>query len=204
MTGGKFVWGTVLVLALIVSGYALAVALIPGLRPPFVQALFSEKALRAFGHLAAGGIALATGAVQFSTRLRVARPAVHRLLGTIYIVTVLISGLSALLLAPVSTGGLAAHFGFGGLAVLWVASAVIAYVRARDGEYGSHREWMIRSYALCLAAVTLRIYLPVSLAAGVPFEEAYPAIAWLCWVPNLVVAEWLLVRGPVARLDAVA
>jgi hypothetical protein len=27
---------------------------------------------------------------------------------------------------------------------------------------------------------------------GVPFERAYPAIAWLCWIPNLVVAEkWL-------------
>jgi Predicted membrane protein (DUF2306) len=53
---------------------------------------------------------------------------------------------------------------------------------------------MIRSYSLTFAAVTLRIYLPVALASGVPFEIAYPAIAWLCWVPNLFVAERALVR----------
>lgn len=51
---------------------------------------------------------------------------------------------------------------------------------------------MIRSYTLCLAAVTLRVYLPIAEAAGIPFESAYPAITWLCWVPNLVAAEWLV------------
>jgi hypothetical protein len=25
--------------------------------------------------------------------------------------------------------------------------------------------------------------------SGVPFGVAYPIIAWLCWVPNLVVAD---------------
>ena len=39
-------------------------------------------------------------------------------------------------------------------------------------------------------------YLPASMLAGVPFEVAYPAIAWLCWVPNLLVVEWLLRRQP--------
>lgn len=53
---------------------------------------------------------------------------------------------------------------------------------------------MIRSYALTLAAVTLRIYLPLSQLAGVPFGDAYQVISWLCWVPNLVVAEWVVLR----------
>jgi hypothetical protein len=34
----------------------------------------------------------------------------------------------------------------------------------------------------------------MSIALHIPFEEAYPAIAWLCWVPNLMVAEWAIVR----------
>lgn len=54
---------------------------------------------------------------------------------------------------------------------------------------------MVRSYALTLPAVTLRIYLPVSLIAGVHFMVAYPAIAWLCWVPNAIAAEWLIRSG---------
>jgi Predicted membrane protein (DUF2306) len=59
---------------------------------------------------------------------------------------------------------------------------------------------MIRSYALCLAAVTLRIYLPPSLMAGIPFEAVYPAIAWFCWVSNLVVAEWFVLRSSLAPM----
>jgi len=196
----RAMWGIVTAAALLVTAYALAGALIPSARTSFVEALFAEARWRAFGHLGAGGIAMATGAFQFSGRLRFARPAVHRRLGTIYVLAVLVSGVSAALLAPVSTGGLAAHFGFGLLAILWLTTSATAYVRARGRDYASHREWMIRSYALCLAAVTLRIYLPLSQAWGVPFEDAYPAISWLCWVPNLVVAEWLLLRSAIAPL----
>lgn len=35
--------------------------------------------------------------------------------------------------------------------------------------------------------------LPASQVSGIPFEQAYPCIAWLCWVPNLVFAELFLV-----------
>jgi uncharacterized membrane protein len=189
------------VLAALVASYALAGAFFPTLRAEFAANLFSERAARALGHLVAGGIALFVGALQFSTRLRLHRPSSHRLLGRVYLVAALVSGGAALMLAPVSTGGVPAHFGFGLLAFLWLVTSYKAYARARSGEYAAHREWMIRSYALCLAAVTLRIYLPLSGIAGIPFEEAYPAIAWLCWVPNIVVAEWFFVRGPFAPLD---
>lgn len=53
---------------------------------------------------------------------------------------------------------------------------------------------MIRSYSLTLAAVTLRIYLPLSLALGVPFANAYQVISWLCWLPNIILAEWVVRR----------
>ena len=197
-------WGVMTLLAVLVAAYAVANAVVPGVRGGFVQDLFAAKALRSFGHMAAGGVALAVGALQFSTRLRVRRPVVHRRLGMTYVAMVVVGGVSALLLAPSSTGGVTAHFGFGILAVLWVTSAVVALVRVRAGDYAGHREWMIRSYALCLAAVTLRVYLPVSAISGIPFPEAYPAISWLCWVPNLVVAEWFLVRSSIAPVDAAA
>ena len=44
------------------------------------------------------------------------------------------------------------------------------------------------------AAVTLRLYLPLGFLSGLRFENFYPAVAWLCWVPNLVVAEWTTLR----------
>jgi hypothetical protein len=51
---------------------------------------------------------------------------------------------------------------------------------------------MIRSFALTFAAVTLRLYLPFPMIWGFEFIEGYRIIAWLCWVPNLLIAElWI-------------
>ncbi|MGI9264549.1 MAG: DUF2306 domain-containing protein [Gammaproteobacteria bacterium] len=195
-------WGMMVLLASLVGIYALSSAFVPSLRTEFVANLFLDNNLRAFGHLAAGGIAIVTGACQFSARLRQNSPVIHRALGRIYVVMVLASGISAGFMAPFSDGGVAAHFGFGMMAFLWLATTVMAYLRIRSRDFSAHREWMIRSYALCLAAVTLRIYLPLSAVAGIPFSESYPAISWLCWVPNLIIAEWFLVRGSIAPLPA--
>ena len=49
---------------------------------------------------------------------------------------------------------------------------------------------MLRSYALTLAAVTLRLQIPASAVLGIPSPIAYQVISWACWVPNLLVAEW--------------
>jgi len=63
------------------------------------------------------------------------------------------------------------------------------------GRYAEHRRWMIRSFSLIMAGVMLRVWVPLyyGLAgAGVvnfSFETAYAAIAWLCWVPNLLIAR---------------
>jgi hypothetical protein len=83
-------------------------------------------------------------------------------------------------------------------------TSLAAYLHIRNRNIAAHRDWMIRSYALTLAAVTLRIYLPASQIAGIDFMLAYPAIAWLCWVPNLAVAEWLVrsKRVPTAPVSA--
>ena len=70
----------------------------------------------------------------------------------------------------------------------------MAYLAIRGGDVARHQQWMIRSFALTLAAVTLRVYLPLAFANQVPFEVSYPVIAWMCWVPNLIVAEWFLLR----------
>jgi hypothetical protein len=50
----------------------------------------------------------------------------------------------------------------------------IAYNCIRQRNITAHQKWMIRSYALTLAALTLRIYLPAFLISGTPFKEAYP------------------------------
>lgn len=149
-----------------------------------------------YTHISFGGLALLTGWSQFSTRFRNKNLSTHRILGKIYVVVCLLSGLAGLYLSFYATGGWIASWGFGGLAVSWLISTSAAYIFIRKGEINNHQVWMIRSYALTFAAVTLRIWLPMAQALQIDFIDAYRVIAWLCWVPNLLVAQWIISRLP--------
>jgi uncharacterized membrane protein len=179
------------VLAVLVAMYALALVVVPAARPPFLRERISAIPLFVFLHLIGSAIALAVGPFQLNTRLRNSSLNRHRWMGRAYVGGVAAGGLAAFVLAFFSQGGLPAHVGFGMLAVLWLCATAMAYTHIRAKNQPKHRQWMVRSYALTLAAVTLRVYLPLSMVAGMPFEPSYQTIAWLCWVPNLVVAEWI-------------
>ena len=125
-------------------------------------------------------------------------------LGRSYVVGVAIGATGALALAPRAQTGAVAALGFGMLGILWAACTLAAFLRIRGGDRDAHRRWMLRSYALTLAAVTLRLYIPLSISLGVAFEVAYPVIAWLCWVPNLAVTEMLFIRQRDRFLPTVA
>jgi uncharacterized membrane protein len=183
-------------LALIIGAYALAVIFLPPMRAPFVRDRLVMVPLAVYAHLAGGAIAMLVGPFQFSTRLRTTYLQVHRWMGRTYVTAVAVGGLGALVLAPISQLGLPTHMGFGLLAILWLATTGIAYRFARAGEAVNHRRWMIRSFSLTFAAVTLRIWLPATMAFGIPHDPAYITVSWLCWVPNLIVAEWLILPQP--------
>jgi hypothetical protein len=70
----------------------------------------------------------------------------------------------------------------------------MAYKRIREKDLEVHRRWMIRNYALTFAGVMLRVWVPISGAAGIEFTAAYTVIAWMCWVPNLIFAQWIIHR----------
>jgi uncharacterized membrane protein len=190
----RFGWAVMAVLAVLIGVYALGAVAVPAIGAPFLKDRFRTIPLAAYTHLAAAGIALLVGPFQHNARLRGRFLNAHRWLGRTYVVAVMLGGTAGLVLATMSEGGMAAHLGFGLLAVLWLLTTGTAYVRIRAKDQGAHRRWMTRSFALTYAAVMLRIYLPLSLALGIPFETAYPIISWIAWVPNLIVAEWLIMR----------
>ncbi len=187
-------WFVMTLLAVGVAGYAVVSLLIPDTRTGFVENLFVNTPIAIGLHLGGGAIAIVLGALQFSSKLRTRYLSIHRRIGQVYILSVVVSGCAGFLLAIDSTGGLASHFGFGIMAIVWVSTALVAWHKILDRDIEAHRAWMLRSYAVTLAAVTLRIYLPLSQIAGIPFEEAYPAISWLCWVPNLIFVEWFMIE----------
>lgn len=162
--------------------------------PPPLKPNFLDHPAAFYVHIAAASGALLIGPHQFLARPRARGATLHRSLGKAYVCAVVIGGAAAFAIAPGSNGGPAAAAGFIALAGLWwltTGAAVRAIVR---GDRAAHRRWMYRSYALTLAGVTLRLYLPLAIFGTVGFSSAYAAIAWLCWAPNLLVAEALLAR----------
>lgn len=157
-------------------------------------------------HVAGGSLALMAGGLQWvlaTRRWKGARPGwfrpAHVALGLTYLAAIVVGSVSGLVLAPQAMGGAVAAVGFGALAVLWLASTAAAAalgwrLRSRPELRARHRRWMVRSFALTSAAITLRLWLPLSALAGLDFVAAYTVIAWLCWVPNLVAAEGLIRR----------
>lgn len=186
------------VLSLAVAGYAVAVyGFLPvgALVHPDMRATFAAHPVGIYAHVFGAAVALVLGLFQFSSTLRERRPVLHRRLGRLYLVVgVLVGGLSGLFMAFHALGGLPSRLGFACLVVAWLYSGSRAYFAVRARDFMAHRRWMVRNFALTFAAVTLRLYLPASVALGVTFEVAYPVIAWLCWLPNLVAAELLFNR----------
>ena len=153
-------------------------------------------------HALFSSVALLAGPWQFSTRLRKRYLNTHRWLGRIYCAAVAAGWVCSLPIAAHAETGAVASAGFLALGVVWMATTAAGYFAIRGGRVQAHREWMVRSYAMAGAAITLRVYLPVLLAAHGSFAIGYSVIAWMCWVPNLLVAEWLVRGGRAGRVRA--
>ncbi len=180
-------------LALVVAGYAILVyALLPlgAAVHPHMRMTFIAHDVGIYTHVFAASVAMLLGPFQFSARLRQRYRHVHRWMGRAYLgIGVLRGGLSGLYMSAFAFGGVAAKLGFACLALAWLYTGTRAFLSIRRGDVAEHYRWMIRNFSLTFAAVTLRIYLPAAMVAGIPFETSYPVIAWLCWVPNLMLAQ---------------
>lgn len=183
------------VLAMGVALYAVvAYGLFPlgDLVHPLMKKVFQQHAAVIYIHVFCSALALALGPLQFSGWLRQNHIRIHRWLGRVYLtIGVLPGSISGLYIAQFAFGGWLSHSGFSLLACAWMFTGVMAYLAIRRKDIVRHQQWMIGNYALTFAAVTLRIYLGLFMAAEVRFEVFYAWLAWLCWLPNVLVALWL-------------
>ncbi len=149
-----------------------------------------------YGHILLGGLALLIGWMQFSKKLRNANLKMHRNVGKLYLIAVVISGICGIYIAFNATGGIIASLGFISLGIFWLFTTLRAYIAVRNKDISLHKGFMIYSYAACFAAVTLRIWLPILNIVFEDLDVAYRIVAWLCWVPNIVFAFfWVRRKG---------
>lgn len=153
-------------------------------------------------HAAGAATALLVGSFQFLPAVRRRLPRLHRWLGRVYATSCIVGGAAGFGLAFGTTAGPVAGLGFALLGLLWIYVTAQGWMTARARRFDEHRRWMIRSFALTFAAVTLRLYLPLGAIAGLDFEQVYVATAWISWIPNLLVAELYLRRAAPRLLPA--
>jgi uncharacterized membrane protein len=137
---------------------------------------------------------LFAGFTQFSKAIQRNNPRLHRILGYIYVIDVLaITGPAGLLMGFYANGGPLSRIAFVTLAILWLYTTAMALIKARQKNFKAHRHYMIRSYALTLSALTLRAWkYAITNSVELPPMDVYRLVAWLGWVPNLIIAELII------------
>lgn len=147
-----------------------------------------------FIHAYTAILTLAAGFTQFSGRIRQQYPVIHRWSGYIYLLIVLfLAGPSGFVIGIHANGGWTSQLGFCLLALFWMYFTARAWQAARKKSWLLHRDFMIRSFALALSAITLRMwkYAFVALFSPRPMD-VYRVVAWLGWCLNLLIAEWII------------
>lgn len=168
----------------------------PGILP--ANPRMSASPLPVFVHVLTAVVYAVLGAFQFSSRLRRDHPALHRAAGKV----VLTCGLALALSGIWMTLVYARQPGTGELAWLFrlifgsamTAAMVLGYRAIRRRDVPNHRAWMMRGYAIAVAAGTQTVTLtvgPALFGASVLIKDLSLGAAWLL---NLAVAEAVIRR----------
>ncbi|SIS14788.1 Predicted membrane protein [Microbispora rosea] len=157
------------------------------------------------GHIGTAAVALVLGSLQFMPAVR-ARGRIHRTLGRVYLLAGVLPSAAATIPVALWSGRLMTQIGLTTAAVLWLITGGLAYRAARRRDFDSHRDWMMRNYALTFLAVTARVLVPLLLLVQIPFRGADPGSMGelatsvipigqtLGWIVNLVVVETIIRR----------
>ncbi|WFB66373.1 DUF2306 domain-containing protein [Chryseobacterium sp. WX] len=184
------------VLALLIGAYPLIYAFVESKytflgskSPELLHSIIWKTAF--FIHITFGGLALFVGWRQFGRSFRTQYMRIHRNIGMFYVVAVTLSSVSAIYMGFYANGGLVSAMGFICLGLIWLLTTLAALAEIRKGNIIRHQQLMTYSYACTFAAVTLRLWLPLlKNITGDPMLS-YLVVAWLCWIPNLLVAYFI-------------
>jgi uncharacterized membrane protein len=157
-----------------------------------------------YTHAFSAVICLFAGFTQFSSELTIQYPRLHRLLGWIYVLNILIINFpAALIMSIYANGGLLTKLAFSILNLLWFVFTFKAVKFAIQGNISLHRKFMIRSFALTFSAITLRTWKVILTNTSViDADDIYMTEAWLGFLPNLILAEiWIRYFGSNVETD---
>jgi uncharacterized membrane protein len=152
-------------------------------------------------HIVSGPVVLLNGLILLSERVRRRHGGLHRVLGRVQVVVLLVFVLpSSVVMSRHAFGGWPAGLSFLLLSAATAGCAVVGVIHARRRRFDRHRRWMLRCYVLVCSAVALRLISGAAGLIGVPGPEgAYIVAAWASWLIPLAAYE-IAVRWPEYRL----
>ncbi len=148
-----------------------------------------------FTHVYTSIFVLLLGLFQFSNFIRTRYRLVHRNMGKAYVgIVLLLSGPSGLVMGYYANGGWFTQISFCLLAIFWMYFTYKAYHFARQRDWTRHRNFMMRSYALTLSAISLRLFKWIIVTLfELPPMDTYYIVAWAGWLVNWGIAEIVIV-----------
>ena len=148
-----------------------------------------------FTHVYTSIFLMLLGFFQFSKTIKSKYINVHRWSGRVYAVIILfLSGPSGLLMSYHANGGGFSKTAFVILSVLWMSFTFLSVYYVLKKDILNHQKFAIRSFALTLSAISLRLFKYIIVFLFHPQQmEAYRIVAWLGWTFNLLVAEIIII-----------
>ncbi|KRT16896.1 hypothetical protein ASU31_04215 [Pedobacter ginsenosidimutans] len=145
-------------------------------------------------HVYSAIFVLLAGFTQFNPKILAKYPKIHKWLGYLYAgFVLLLAAPSGIFIGWFANGGLMAKTSFIILGVLWFWFTLRAILFILKREIIAHKKFMYRSFALATSAITLRLWKVILVYLFHPAPmDVYQIIAWLGWIPNLLIAEWLI------------
>lgn len=182
-------WGAIILL----SVYYLYRAILYRFYKEGIGSTLWDKQFFFVFHLLTAILPLALGPLQFWNGFRNRYTSWHRLLGKLYILGSLLGGISAFVLGVLQTyeGSIVPVLL---LSLLWIFMTVASWITIRNGNIKAHRLFTIRSYALALTFVWLRILGDLvykhNLLFFIKSDEIKDATyEWMSWVLPILLVE---------------
>jgi hypothetical protein len=131
---------------------------------------------------------------QFNNTLLKKHPLLHRNLGKLYVFVILfLSAPSGLFIGLFANGGFFSKISFVTLSILWFYFTYKGFISIKNKNIPLHKAFMLRSFALTFSAITLRFWKVILVYLFHPAPmDLYQIIAWLGWIPNLLIVEYYL------------
>ena len=118
----------------------------------------------------------------------------NRLLGKIYVVAVVLGGITGMYLALTSQVNLGYMFGLMAMSFFWASSGLMAFFSIRKKKVELHKEWMLRTYTITFTAfvftrLIIDVIVPLEIAEP---SDIYALSVWSSWVIPLLILEMII------------